>query len=295
MFRIIQRKKIWFIFSSVLIFLSILFILLGGLKLGIDFTGGTLMQISFEKERPASNKLTESLTSLNLGHIQVQEVGKNDIFLRLKSLSNEERNQILDNLREKFGNIEEKKFDSIGPVIGQELRHKAIIAIILVLLGIIFYISWAFRKVSFAKINSWVFGLNAIIALCHDILITLGVFAALGYFFNIEIDVFFVTALLTILGFSVHDTIVVFDRIREGLIRGGYDDFDQVVNASINQTIVRSLNTSITTILVLFSLILFGGESIRYFILALIIGMSIGTYSSIFIASPLLSVWYHRR
>ncbi|MDZ7799097.1 MAG: protein translocase subunit SecF [Patescibacteria group bacterium] len=295
MYKIIEKKKIWFIFSGLLILISLFFIFTGGLKLGIDFTGGTLMQINFKNEIPETNEIRENLNQLELGEIKVQKSGQESILLRLKTLSNQERNNIITSLEEKFGPVTEESFESIGPTIGQELKQKAFVAIALVLVGIIIYISWAFRKIKFSHINSPVFGFNAIIALIHDILITLGVFAALGFFFNIEVDIFFVTALLTILGFSVHDTIVVFDRVREGLTKGESEDFDEILNKSINQTIVRSLNTSITTLLVLLALLLFGGESIRFFILALIIGVIIGTYSSIFIASPLLSVWYHRK
>ena len=295
MYRIIEKKNTWFIISSIAILIGIVFISLGGLKLGIDFTGGTFMQINFLDERPETYLITEKLNSLDLEGLKIQQAGDKDIVLRMKNIGNEERKSITALIIENFGEIEEKNFDSIGPTIGQELKQKAFIAIGLVLAAIILYISWAFRKISFPKISSWFFGLNAIIALLHDILITLGVFAILGYFLGIEIDIYFVTALLTILGFSVHDTIVVFDRVREGIAKRESDSFDEILNTSINQTIVRSLNTSITTLLVLLSLLLFGGESIRFFVLALIIGVMIGTYSSIFIASPLLSVWYHRK
>ena len=295
MYRIIEKKNTWFIISSIAILIGIVFISLGGLKLGIDFTGGTFMQINFLDERPETYLITEKLNSLDLEGLKIQQAGDKDIVLRMKNIGNEERKSIIALISEHFGEIEEKNFDSIGPTIGQELKQKAFIAIGLVLAAIILYISWAFRKISFPKISSWFFGLNAIIALLHDILITLGVFAILGYFLGIEIDIYFVTALLTILGFSVHDTIVVFDRVREGIAKRESDSFDEILNTSINQTIVRSLNTSITTLLVLLSLLLFGGESIRFFVLALIIGVMIGTYSSIFIASPLLSVWYHRK
>ena len=295
MYNIVQKKKIYFVLSSVLILGSLVFIFMGGLKLGIDFTGGTLMEIKFQDKIPDTAQVRENLIQLDLGEIQVQKAGEKSVLLRLKTISNQERNKILNTLEEKYGSLEESKFESIGPTIGQELKQKAIVAILLVLIGIILYISWAFRKIKFAHLNSWIFGVNASIALMHDILITLGVFAALGFFFSVEVDIFFVTALLTILGFSVHDTIVVFDRVREGLTQGSDDEFDTILNRSINQTIVRSLNTSITTLLVLLALLLFGGQSIRFFILALIIGVIIGTYSSIFIASPLLSIWYHRK
>ncbi|HLD27489.1 MAG TPA: protein translocase subunit SecF, partial [Patescibacteria group bacterium] len=185
----------------------------------------------------------------------------------------------------------ELRFDSIGPTIGNELKRKSFYAIIVVLLAIILYIAYAFRKVS-KPVESYKYGAAAIIALIHDLLIIIGVFAVLGHFLNVQIDSYFVTALLTILGFSVHDTIVTFDRTRENLKRHQDKTFEEVVNLSVNETIIRSLNTSLTTVFVLLAIFLFGGETIRYFVLALALGLIVGTYSSIFLASPLLMIWY---
>ncbi len=189
--------------------------------------------------------------------------------------------------------LTEERFESIGPVIGEELKQKSVYAMIAVLLGIIFYIAWAFRKVS-EPVSSWKYGVTAVIALAHDVLIPAGVFAILGYVAQVEVDILFVTALLTILGFSVNDTIVVFDRTRENLSRDHHKhDFDWIVNKSVTETIRRSLFTSLTTFVVLLSVYLYGGASIKQFILALLIGVVVGTYSSIFLASPLLVVWEH--
>lgn len=187
-------------------------------------------------------------------------------------------------------NIEEKRFDSIGPVIGNELKSTAVWAIAIALIGMVLYIGWAFRKVS-RPVSSFKYGIIATIALFHDVVITLGVFSVLGYMYNIEIGLPFVAALLAILGYSVNDTIVVFDRTRENLIKAGSENFEETVNKSVNETLIRSLNASFTTLLILFVLFLFGGETIKYFIAALIIGIAFGTYSSIFIASPLLVTW----
>jgi len=186
--------------------------------------------------------------------------------------------------------IEEKRFESIGPVIGNELKSSAFWALILSLVGIVLYISWAFRKVS-RPISSFNYGFIAIIALFHDIVITMGIFAVLGHFLNVEVGIPFMAALLTVLGYSVNDTIVVFDRTRENLLKADIDDFEEVVNKSVNETLIRSLNTSFTTLLVLAALFLFGGETIKYFVVALFVGIFFGTYSSIFIASPLLVSW----
>ncbi|MFH1366744.1 MAG: protein translocase subunit SecF [Patescibacteria group bacterium] len=290
MFNIIQKRNFWFSFSGVLIIIALTFIFMGGLKFGIDFTGGALLQVEFTGERPTVASVQENLAKLDIGTIQIQNAGEKDMVFKMKGITNDQRMSVIENIQN-LSPVQEKTFDAIGPIIGQELKQKAIYAIILVIVGIIVYLSWAFRKISSYRVSSWVFGLNAVIALIHDILITTGFFAVLGYFFKVEIDSLFVTALLTILGFSVHDTIVVFDRIREGIKRDYSSSFEIIINRSINETIIRSLNTTITTLLVLVALFLFGGESIKYFILALIFGIIIGTYSSIFIASPLLLVW----
>lgn len=183
--------------------------------------------------------------------------------------------------------IDEKRFDSIGPVVGGELKQSAVWAVAWALAAIILYIGWAFRKVS-RPVSSFKYGVVATIALFHDVIITLGIFSALGHFYNVEVGVSFVAAILAVLGYSVNDTIVVFDRTRENLLKSDVDDFEEVVNKSVNETLIRSLNTSFTTLLALFAMYLFGGETIRYFVVALFIGIFFGTYSSIFIASPLL-------
>lgn len=191
----------------------------------------------------------------------------------------------------KYISFEELRFDSIGPVIGQELKRKTVSAIIIVLLAIIAYIAYSFRKASH-PVESWKYGVTAVIALSHDVLILAGVFSVLGHFWGIQIDAYFVTALLTTLGYSVHDTIVTFDRTRENLHRHQDKTFEEVINISINQTITRSLNTTLTTLFALTAIFLFGGVTVKYFVLALMIGFTIGTYSSIFLASPLLLLWY---
>ncbi len=291
MYRITQKRNIFFIISGVLVIASLVFISLGGLKLGIDFTGGSFIQVGFLEARPPVSQISEKLSGLNLGNMTIQPLGEDSLTLKLKNIDNETYQSIISSLKESFGGIEEKSFDSIGPTIGNELKSKALSAIILVLIFILLYISFAFRKASFGPVKSWIYGSGAIIALLHDLLIVIGVFAFLGKFWNVEIDALFITALLTILGFSVHDTIVVYDRIRERLRVNYNKDLEETVNESVNQTLVRSLNTSLTTILVLLALYLFGGQSINHFVLALLIGIITGTYSSIFIASPLLVVW----
>jgi len=294
--KIIYHRKIYFIISTILCIISIVSLATWGLNLGIDFTGGTLMEITFKESRPQNQEIAMALKDLDLGKIVVQPSGEQAAILRFKDVSEFTHQEILKNLKESFKNeneeeiLSEERFESIGPVIGQELKSKAFWAISIVLVAIIFYIAWAFRKVSYL-VSSWKYGFVAIIALLHDILIVLGLFSILGQFFPIEVGTPFVAALLTILGYSVNDTIVVFDRIRENLYKYEVGNFQDSVNESVNQTIRRSFNTSLTTLLVLLAVYFLGGTSIKYFILALIAGVIVGTYSSIFIASPLLVAW----
>lgn len=291
MYNIIGTRKIWYSVSLILIGISILFFIGGGLKLGIDFTGGSLLEITFTQARPDAQAIGESLKDLNLGEIIAQPAKEKEMVIRMKEINNETKQQIISKLSSDFEEVIENSFETIGPTIGKELRSRAVVAIIIVMLAIILYLSWAFRKVSSGPAPSYVYGIGAVIALFHDILIVSGAFAILGFYLKVEIGTLFVTALLTILGFSVHDTIVVYDRIREGLIKSHNESFEEIINKSINETMIRSLNTSLTILLVLVALYFFGGESIKYFVLALIIGIITGTYSSIFIASPLLLIW----
>ncbi|MFH1461272.1 MAG: protein translocase subunit SecF [Patescibacteria group bacterium] len=289
---IISHRKIYFIFSAALLIIGGLGLIFWGLDFGVDFTGGTLMEVRFLGERPSNQEIQEKLAELELGQISLQTTGEQGLILRLKHIDEQTHQTIL----EKIGldQIEEQRFESVGPLIGSELKRKAIWAIGLAMLAIILYIAWAFRKVS-RPIASWQYGLVAIIALFHDLFITLGFFAFLSHFKEIEIGLPFVAAFLTILGYSVNDTIVIFDRIRENLLRSNWTDFSQVINQSINQSLTRCINTVLTTLFVLLAIFFLGGLSIKYFALALIIGIISGTYSSIFIASPLLVAWQGRK
>ena len=287
-YNIIGTRKIWYTISSILVIASVVVWLMYGLTPGIDFTGGSLLQVRYPDAAPVAEDIGTQLEAIEIGEVIVQPSDETTVILKTPFLSNEQRQLVLDTLGE---GVTEESFESIGPTIGQELREKAITAIIMVLVAIVIYVAIVFRKVSKGPVPAWAYGITALVALFHDIIITMGVFILLGHFYGVEMNVMFITALLTILGFSVNDTIVVFDRIREGLKRSKQESFEGVINESINFTMMRSLNTSITTLVVLTALLLFGGETIRYFILALIIGIAAGTYSSIFVASPLLLVW----
>jgi preprotein translocase subunit SecF len=290
MLNIIKHYKFWFAVSGLILAAGIISMAVFGFRLGIDFTGGTVSQLQF-KNTPDYNKISEVVKGEDFGGVQVQQTDNNGAIIKTKPIEKEQHDKMLAELKDKVGDFTETSYTSIGPVIGKELRTKAIYELILVSLGIVFYIAYAFRGVT-RPITSWKFGWAAIIALLHDLVVVIGIFSLLGHFFKIEIDSLFVTALLTVLGFSVHDTIVVFDRIRENLKTEAGQPLDYIVNHSINQTIVRSLNTSLTVLFVLLALLLFGGETIKHFVLALFIGIIAGTYSSIFIASPLLVLWH---
>lgn len=287
---IVKHRKIWYTFSTLLVLISLFAIFYFGLNLSIDFTGGSLLEIEYNDARPETLLIQNKISELKLDNISVQSTGDKGVILRLKDISEEEHQVLLDFLSS-TGSFNEIRFDSIGPIIGKELAQKSIYAIVIVIIMIILYIAFAFRKVS-KPVSSFKYGLMAVVALIHDVTAPIGVFAVLGKYFGVQIDILFVTAILTVLGFSVHDTIVVFDRIRENLRKNIGTGFENTVGLSINQTIIRSINTSLTVIFVLLALFFLGGETIKYFSLVLIIGVFFGTYSSIFLASPLLVTLY---
>lgn len=288
MYQVIQKRKIWLTVSGLIAGLSIAALAVWGLNFGIDFTGGSLLEVKFLNEMPAASEARQALGDLNLGSLIVQPAGDDGMIFRFQDTTEEKRQQVLTALN-RLSAVEELRYDSVGPSIGKELKTKSLYAVVIVIIAIALYIAWSFRKVS-KPVASWKYGLAANIALFHDVMIVLGVFAVLGKFAGVEINTPFVAAILTVLGYSVNDTIVVFDRIRENLPKSN-DDFENTVNISVNQTFSRSINTSLTTLLVLLSIFFFGGTTIRDFALALSIGVFVGTYSSIFLASPILVIW----
>lgn len=289
MFRIIRHRKIWFIFSGLLIAASIASLLMWGIKLGTDFTGGSLLEVRWQGSIPGVAELTATIDPLLRRDFVIQPTDASGTILRMEDLSEEQHQTILQTLRAAHGEMSELRFDSIGPVIGQELARKSIWALVIIFVAIVFYVAAAFRKVA-KPVSSWKYGLITIATGFHDVIIPLGLFSILGKFSGTEISAAFVAAILTILGYSINDTIVVFDRVRENLSRGAAE-FETIVEQSVHQTIARSLNTTITTLLALVAIYFFGGATVRDFALALIVGIATGAYSSIFIASPLLVVW----
>src|SRR3989338_2023976 len=299
---IIRFRKFLYIFSFLVLATSLFGVLAYGFRLGVDFSGGSILEVEFLGERPDTALIDQKISGLNLSSYRVQPTGDNGFIVRVGELPPEGRQDLIKALAgsdepEKVLSI--RRFDSIGPTIGRELRRNAFVSIALVIVLILAFVSWAFRHVS-KPVASWKYGVVAILALIHDILVPAGLFAYLGRFYGAEVDALFVTALLTILGFSVHDTIVVFDRIRENLRKAeaegriGAADFEQIVGKSLDETYGRSLATSFAIFLVLVSLFWYGADATRYFALTLLIGVIAGTYSSICLASPLLVSWQKR-
>lgn len=287
---IIKNKKIFLGIGLLLVIASLVSLFTLKLKVGIDFKGGSLTEVNYAENTPATTDVQKKIDGLNFGTSLVQPIGDNGFSIKTKSLSETERQNLLSALTFD-GKLkpEEKSFTSIGPSVGHELKTKSIMSLVIVGIVMICFIAYAFRKVS-KPVSSWKYGLITIVALFHDVILTAGVFTVISHFTGAEADTLFVVALLTVLGLSVNDTIVVFDRIRENLSNRIAPEFTTIVGKSLDQTIVRSINTSLSVIIVLFALFFVGPASTKIFALTLACGMFFGTYSSIFIASPLLTL-----
>ena len=288
----LKYKKIYFIFSGILILASLLCLIVFGLKPGIDFTGGSILEIEYIEERPSNQEIKETLSGLDLGEVLVQPTEERGAILKMKDIPEDAHQEVLEKLKENK-ELEERRFESIGPVIGQELKQKTKIAIVLSLMAIVLYIAWAFRKIS-RPLPSWQYGIASLIVLFQDVFIPIVIFSVLGKLYGVQITIPVIAALLTVLGYSINNVVVVFDRIRENLLKH-VGTYQEIVNNSLNQTLTRSINTSLTTLFVLVAIFFLGGETLKYFALALIIGIAVGTYSSIFITSPLIVIWQKRR
>ncbi|KKP94599.1 MAG: protein-export membrane protein SecF [Candidatus Levybacteria bacterium RBG_16_35_6] len=292
---VIGKKKIYFLISLLVLIPGTISLFLYGLNLSIDFTGGTRFTISFS-QKVNSNDTSKVRAILNKEKIKVSSIEPSGklMFVRTEPIPQEKNIKLREEIENSYKSSNIEQFETIGPTIGREITINALKAIVIASVLIVLYITYVFRKVP-PPANSLSFGVSAIIALLHDVLVVIGIFSIFGHFLGVEIDSLFVTAVLTVIGFSVHDTIVVFDRIRENLSKDRGNSFSKIVNNSILQTLTRSIHTSLTVVLVLFTLLLFGGETIRWFVIALLIGVISGTYSSIFNASPILVVWHEWR
>ena len=288
---IIRHRNIFFAITGALLLAAVISIFTLGLSLGTDFTGGVLVEVSYESTRTSVEVVSDSLRGFGLEGFSLRESGDLGYTLRAGALTDEQRSFLAAMFTIGDNDARIDQLTEVGPIIGVELRNKALIALALVLTAILFFIAFAFRKVS-KPISSWIYGLIALVTLAFDVLIPVGFFAFLGYLTGAQVDVLFVTAVLTILGYSVHDTIVVFDRTRENLRlneeRNKKEEFGDTAGRALGQTFVRSMTTSLTTALALAALFLLGPESTRDFALTLLVGIIAGTYSSIFLATPLL-------
>lgn len=288
----LKYKKIYYVFSGLLVFATIASLLVFGLKFGIDFLGGSILEVDFEK-RPENPQIMEKLNELNLGEIVIQPTGEEGVIMRLKEVDEVSHQKILSKLQE-LSKVVEKRFESIGPVIGRELREKTIILVIVSLLALLIYIAISFSKVS-RPISSWQYGIISIFTLAFDVLIPIGLISLLGKFSDVQFNIPIVTALLTILGYTINDKVIIFDRVRENLLKNKGQDFGTLVEQSLNQTLTRSLSTGFCTLLALFSIFFFGGETLKYFSLVMLVGIVVGTYSSLFMAAPVLVSWLNWR
>lgn len=285
---IVGRRKLWFAISLIVIVPGTLSLLIWGLKPGIDFTGGQEIEVSGTLNQA---QLHDIIGKTGVKDITVTTAGENRLLVRYSDQGTGESEAVHQQIKAQLAqnNLSETAFSSVGPAVSRDITRNAILSVLLAALAIICYIAFAFRKTP-PPVSPWSFGVTAIIAVLHDVLLVLGIFSLLGHFFGVEVDSLFVTAILTVIGFSVHDTIVVYDRIRENLRRYN-KPFEELVNESILETLARSINTSLTVLVVLLAFFLFGGDSIRFFMLALLLGILSGTYSSIFNAAPLLVVY----
>lgn len=285
---IIKFRGVWYALSGVLIVASVVSLAVFGLRFSIDFTGGSLLSVRFG-DRPTSVEIERALDGIDVGSIVIQPVGETDVNIRMKTLAQGEVTQIVERLSDSFEGVEQLRFDSIGPAIGKELRQKSIKALLIAALAILIYIAYAFRKVS-VPVQSWKYGVITTIAAIHDVILPVGLFSILGALGRYEVDIPFVVAILTILGYSINDTIVVLDRVRENLHKMS-GSFQHIAWESLKQAALRSINTTLTTLVSLVAIFFFGGETLKPFALALIVGIISGAYSSIFLAAPLLVTW----
>lgn len=290
----LKPAKYFFVLSTVLTVVSIILLIVPGPVVSIEFTGGTRMELVVPNKSPEEVKA--ALLSFELVQLSptINRMQNGNFLTRIKGINNDEQTALKTHLEESLGDVNIVQYTTIGPTVGKTLQFRAIEALIVASVGIVMYLAFAFRKIP-RRYSPWKFGAVAVFTLLHDVMITVGVFVVLSHVTTFEVDTLFVTALLTILGYSVNDTIIVFDRIRDNLfVQERKDDFSTIANRSVGQTWKRSLYTSISTLIMLFALFFLGTESISWFVLTLILGISLGTYSSIFVATPLLVYWNKR-
>ncbi len=288
---IVNHRKLFFYITGVIIALAIGSIAFYGLPLGIDFTGGSLVKVSYSTQRPTINILKTRVATVSLGNVSIRNSGAHDVVLRSRTLTPKEHTALLTALSTKSSKATELQFTSVGPTLGSELGRKALVALLVVVLTIVLYITWAFRRVS-KPVSSWAYGAIVVAILVHDLIVPIGFYALWEHFTGAQAGALFVVGLLTVLGYSVNDTIVIFDRVRENLARNqktsNHEEFSVLVGRSIRETMSRSINTSLTVVIALAALALLGSTTTVNFTLVMLVGVIAGTYSSILLAAPLL-------
>jgi preprotein translocase subunit SecF len=289
MFDIAGKRFLFLIISEIVILIGIIALVVFGLKPGIEFSSGSLLTVGFEQEVEQS-ELEQELVNLGYTNVIIQRTGEGDFFIRTPELTAEGKDALESALSARFGSLTEREFNSISPMVAAETAHNAAIAVAVAAVGILLYITWAFRRMP----RPFHYGTCGVIALVHDVVVVTGIFSILGAIMGWEINLMFITGVLAVIGYSINNTVVVFDRIRENLTKGISSNFEVVVNASLVETLSRSLNTSLTTLFVVLALLLFVGASIQNFAVVLLIGIVVGTYSSLFVAPTLLIVWERR-
>jgi preprotein translocase subunit SecF len=281
----INYRKWWYLLSLIIIIPGTISLVLFGLKSSIDFTGGTLIEIEGTKDKGKIEEITKE-AKFNNANVTITNKG---LIIRSKPITEENHKKFKTDLN-KIKNVKEVRIETVGPSISKEITRRAFISVILASVLIVIYLAISFRRVP-KPANSWSFGVTAVLGILHDALVLLGIFSILGHFFNVEVDPLFITAMLTVIGFSVHDTVVIYDRIRENLIKGTSETFEEVVNRSVVEMLDRDISTSFLAWIIVFILYLFGGSTIKYFLLTMVIGIISGTYSSIFNSASLMVTW----
>ena len=289
----LKYKNFFLVFSSLVIIVCAVLMVIWPLKPSIEFTGGSVLEIKYQDNRPASQEVQDKIKDLNLGDVAIQQVEDKGLILRMQSTSEDIHQKVVEKLKE-TGNFEEQSFESIGPVVGKELYQKTVLLVIVSLIAMLLYIAFAFRNVP-GPVSPWIYGLASFLILTHDVVVPLGVFSVLGKFYGIQVTIPIITALLTVVGYAINNVIVVYDRTRENLLRTKNINCAEIANISINQTLSRQINTSLAVLFPLFAMYFISGVALKYFSLALILGIITGTYSSIFLATPMLVAWLNFR
>ena len=292
----LKPAKYFFAVSTILSVICLVLIVYPGPRLSIEFTGGTRMEVAVQNPEVTPQSVLAAVQKFNPDlSATVNKTQQGNYLIRMRGINNKQHKKLLAHLKTELKDAQEVQYTTIGPTVGASLKRRAAMAVLVASLGIVLYLAWAFRTVP-RKYSPWKFGIIAVATLLHDVLLTVGIFVVLSYYTNFELDTLFITALLTILGYSVNNTIVIFDRIRDNLYAHDRKQaFSEIANQSVNQVWKRSCFTGMATLIMLLSIFFFGGESIRWFVLTLIIGIILGTYSSIFVATPLLVLWNRRQ